>query len=327
VTRSARPAVDVGVVSWNTAELTATALRRLLDSDQGCAVRVLVHDNGSTDRTVETLARLVPEAEVEAGEVNLGFAAGANRLFARSDAPWFFLLNSDAWPDEGAIGRLIATAQRNPEAGAIAPRIERPDGTLEHSTFPLPSLRVAWLLAVHGPNLNKERAADLLLEGAWKHDRPRTVDWAIGAALLFPREAIRDVGLFDERFFMYVEDLEWCWRARRRGWQICFDPSAIVRHVGNASGAQNYGARRTAAYLRNTYRFYRREHGTLASLAYRGLNIAGVSGLYLRASRKGNRAEADYWKTHVRAHLSPARGNDRPPSPSVNQNGSRKREA
>src|SRR6266571_4809579 len=102
---TSRPRVDVGVVTWNTAELTATVLRRLLDSDQGCDIRLLIRDNASTDGTVETLSRLVPEAEIESGNKNLGFAAGVNRLLARSEAPWFFLLNSDAWPEPGAIGR------------------------------------------------------------------------------------------------------------------------------------------------------------------------------------------------------------------------------
>jgi N-acetylglucosaminyl-diphospho-decaprenol L-rhamnosyltransferase len=317
VSRSSRQMVDVGVVSWNTAQLTATALRRLIDSDQGCDIRLLVRDNGSTDGTVETLSRLVPEAEIDAGTENLGFGAGANRLFERAEAPWFFLLNSDAWPEPGAIGCLVEAARRYPSAAAIAPRLERPDGTLEHSTYPFPSLRLAWLLAFRAQHIDAERGDRLLLEGSWMHDRPRSVDWAVGAALLIPREVIRDVGGFDERFFMYAEDLEWCWRASRRGLTIRFEPSAVVRHVGNASGEQNYGALRTTAYLRNTYRFFRREHGLAASIAYRGLNLAGVSRLYLRARRGGNHSEARYWRNHIRGHLTPAMGSDHQPRSSA----------
>ena len=82
-----RPLVDVCVVTWNTAELTATALRRLIDSDQGCRLRVMVRDNGSTDGTPELVAARVPEAVVDAGGENLGFAAGVNSILARSDAP------------------------------------------------------------------------------------------------------------------------------------------------------------------------------------------------------------------------------------------------
>ena len=277
--------MDVAVVTWNTASLTASALRRLMDSDQGATLRLLVWDNGSTDDTVETLSRLVPEAELEAGTENLGFAAGVNRILARSTAPWVFLLNSDAWPEPGAIGRLIETARRHPRAAAIAPRLEFPEGGLQHSTFPFPGLRIASISALKRRRVGRTRGDELMLEGFWMHDRPRTVDWAIGAALLIRREALDDAGFFDERFFMYVEDLEWCWRASRRGWEIHFEPAALVRHVGNASGARDEAAR-TRANLSNVYRFYRREYGGFSSFAYRGLNLVGASMRYLAAVRR-----------------------------------------
>ncbi len=297
----------MAVVTWNTAEVTAQALRRLLDTDQGCRLRLLVRDNASTDGTVETLARVVPEAEIDAGRENLGFAAGVNTIMTRSTAPWIFLLNSDAWPQPQAIGTLVETARRHPRAAAVAPRLERPDGTLEHSTYPFPSVALAWTMAFRRARLGPERADELMLEDDWLHDRPRPVDWAIGASLLVPRAAWLDVGPFDERFFMYVEDLEWCWRARRLGWEIRFEPSAIVQHIGNVSGERRYGAARTEAYLVNTYLFFRREHGPLATIAYRALNLAGTTRLYVRARRAGDHGLAAYWLSHMRAHLKPVR--------------------
>ena len=307
--------VDVIVVTWNTAELTASALRSLLDSDQGVPIRVLVHDNGSDDGTADALARSVPEADVERGTANLGFAAGVNRALRRSTAPWVFLLNSDAWPEPGAIGALVAAAERNPNAAAVAPRIERPDGTLEHSTHPFPSVRLAWLLATRNGRIAPERGEELMLEGWWKHDRARRIDWAVGAALLIRREALDDVGGLDERFFMYTEDVEWAWRARRRGWEIVFEPSAVVRHVGNASGEKRYGGARTRAYLKNTYRFFAREHGIASSVAYRAGNLVGCVRLYARAKRAKDQQRARFWRDHIVAALTPASGADAPPSP------------
>src|SRR5438874_10878189 len=111
--------VDVFVVTWNTAELTVEALRRLLDSDQGCSLRLLVRDNGSSDGTPELLKERVPEAEVDAGSENLGFAAGVNTLLGRSSAPWILLLNSDAWPEPGAIGRLVDARRARPRPAAV----------------------------------------------------------------------------------------------------------------------------------------------------------------------------------------------------------------
>jgi hypothetical protein len=274
----------------------------------------LVRDNASGDGTAEAVAAHFPDAEVEAGSENLGFAAGVNTLLARSDAPWFLALNSDAWPEPGAVLRLVRAAEAFPCAAAVVPRLERPDGTLEHSTYPFPSLAVA---AVTGAGLyhriGRRRAQDLLLMGAWMHDSPRAVDWAVGAALLLRRQALQDIGGFDEQFFMYVEDLEWAWRARQRGWEIRFEPNALVRHVGNASGEAAYGRRRTATYLDNTYRFYRRHHGPVSTTAFRALNLAGCARLYAQQRLRRDRAQAAFWGDHVRAHLSLRPAGDRRP--------------
>ena len=293
-------------MTWNTRDITVDALRRLLDGDQGCDVRLLVHDNGSTDGTVEALRELVPEADVHAGEENLGFAAGVNRLLARSTAPWFFALNSDAWPAPGALGTLVAAAERHPDAALVVPRIERPDGSLEHSTYPFPSVRVAAVTASAAWRwLGRERGRAMLLEGMWGHDEERPVDWAVGAAWLMRRSAVESVGPLDESYFMYVEDLDWCWRAHRAGRQVWFEPSARIVHVGNASGRQSYGRERTAAYLRNTYRFYRRTHGPLSTAAFRALNAAGCARLYLLAVAKdrGRSERSAFWADHLRVHL------------------------
>jgi hypothetical protein len=306
------PRVDVGMVTYNTRDLTIAALHRLMHANEGCRLRLLVRDNASSDGTAEAIAAHFPNAEVETGSQNLGFAAGVNTLLARSDAPWFLALNSDAWPEPGAVRRLLRAAEAFPCAAAVAPRLERPDGTLEHSTHPFPSLEVA---AVTGAGLyrkvGRRRAQELLLEGSWMHDRPRTVDWAVGAALLLRRAALDDIGGFDERFFMYVEDLEWAWRARQRGWDIRFEPSAVVRHVGNASGEAVYGRRRTATYLHNTYRFYGRHHGPVSTTAFRALNLVGCARLYVQLRLQRDRAQAAFWADHVRAHLTLRPAGDR----------------
>jgi N-acetylglucosaminyl-diphospho-decaprenol L-rhamnosyltransferase len=294
------PHVDVGVVTWNTRDLTVRALRRLLDTDQGAVLRLLVHDNGSHDGTVEAIRELVPEADVVAGADNLGFAAAVNRLFGRARAPWFLMLNSDAWPTAGAVGRLVAAAERHPRAAVVAPRLERPDGELEHSTHPFPSASVALASALRLRNSWAERHA---LHGAWPHDREREVDWAVGAALLLRREAIEEIGALDESFFMYVEDLEWCHRARSRGWEVWFTPDSVVVHVGNASGEQKYGAARTAAWTANTYRFYRRHHGVAGTAAYRAANASGALLAAARATVGRHPQTARFWWRQVPLHF------------------------
>ena len=297
--------VDVGMVTFNTRDVTVDALERFVASTSDLPVRLLVHDNASTDGSAAAIRERFPTADVVAGERNVGFAAGMNRLIERSSAPWFLALNSDAWPEPGAIETLVATGGEHPSAAAVAPRLLRPDGSLEHSTLPFPSLAVAAITAIGGyQRLLPKRSRRLALVGAWNHDEAREVDWAVGAALLIRRSALDAVGGFDESFFMYAEDLEWCWRARTRGWTIRFEPSAVVRHLGNVSGAKVYGRDRTKAHVENSYRFYRREHGRAATIAYRAMNVLGCGRLYVLARlRRDEEARAE-WADHVRAHLS-----------------------
>lgn len=304
-----RPRVDVAVVTWNTAQVTPRALRALLDSDQGCHLRVLVRDNASSDGTVDAIAREVPEAVIDAGRENRGFAAGVNSIIARSDAPWIFLLNPDAWPLPGAVNQLVLSAQTHPRAAAVAPRLEHPDGTLQHSTHPFPSLRVAATVAFAWNRISPQRADELFLEGAWAHDRTRRIDWAHGAALLIRREALDEIGGLEERFFMYAEDLEWCWRAHTKGWEIWFEPEAVVQHIANVSGAKRFGTLRTQAHIRSSFNFYQQAHGTPAALCWSGVNAAGAAARTMGALRRGERDRARYWWSYLAATITaPFRG-------------------
>jgi GT2 family glycosyltransferase len=131
----------------------------------------------------------------------------------------------------------------------------------------------------------------------------RPVDWAVGAALLLRRAAVDELGGFDESLFMYAEDLEWCWRAHRAGWQVWFTPDAVVRHIGNASGAQRYGARREQVAIANANQVVRRYRGPLSAIAWQGLNAAGSLRLAARSLVRNDRALASYWWHQVPAHL------------------------
>jgi GT2 family glycosyltransferase len=150
-----------------------------------------------------------------------------------------------------------------------------------------------------------------MLHGAWAHDVARDVDWAVGAALLMRRDAINELGGFDERLFMYAEDLDWCWRARSRGWTVRFEPRAIVRHVGNASGQQHVRVWRNRTVWRNTYRVYRWRRGLLPTTAYRVANLLGTSRACWTWRR--NQPVRAHFRRELRAHLSSTRGSDRPP--------------
>lgn len=287
-------AIDVGVVTWNTAELTSDALRATLDADSNDLIgALLVHDNASTDGTPDLLADSVPEAQVEVAAGNLGFAKGVNRIIERSQAPWLLLLNSDAWPQPGALDALLRAAEARPHAAAVAPRLERTDGSVEDSTHPFPSLRVAGATAV-----GRHSAVQ------WDHERSREVDWAVGAALLIRRAALDEIGGFDERYFMYSEDIDWCWRAQRAGWQIWFERDAVFCHVGNASGTTRFGDERDTVIIANACRWYSRTHSPASTAAWRALNAAGTGRLAVAARVRKDRDAELRWRRQARAYLS-----------------------
>jgi N-acetylglucosaminyl-diphospho-decaprenol L-rhamnosyltransferase len=295
--------VDVCVLTWNTRELTLSALALLRESTQDVPVRILLRDNASSDGTAPAVAQRFPDVEVDAGEVNVGFAHGMNLLMQRATAPYVLLLNGDAWPEPAAVRRMVEAAQARPDAAAVAPRLVRPDGTVEHSTWPFPSLGLSLLYATGVRGLLPLRLANKwLLEDAWLHDEPRWVPWAVGAALLIPRGALDRVGNLGEQFFMYGEDVEWCWRARDAGLRIWFEPTAVVRHVGSASADRNFGAEVTARKVVASLAVMRLRRGRLIATLWQLLEMATAARIGLLAALRRDPAARTWARAVIRAH-------------------------
>ena len=298
------PRVDVCVLTWNTRELTLGALERTLGSDQGVAFRVLLRDNASADGTADAVAARFPEVMVDRGAENLGYAGGMDALIRRSEAPYVALLNGDAWLADGALAALVATAEAHPDAALVVPRVERPDGTLEHTTWPFPS---AVLSALYATGLHRIVPRGIrrrwLLEPAWRHDEDRAVPWAVGAAWLLPRTAIEVVGDLDASLFMYGEDLDWCWRARRLGRTVRFTPAAVVRHVGNASGDIGYGDRVAEAKARAAEVVVRRHRSAVGAVAYRVAEVLLLVRLLAVYRLRRDHARVGYVRAALRGHL------------------------
>jgi GT2 family glycosyltransferase len=298
--------VDVCVLTWNTREVSVDALRRLVASDQGVAYRILVRDNASSDGTAEAVAAAVPNAEVDAGADNLGFARGVNTLLARTTAPYVLVLNGDAWLEDRALARMVDAARAHPGAGAVAPRLLRPDGSLEHSTWPFPSLRLSLLYATGlRAAVPRGLAERWMLEPDWRHDRARWVSWAVGAALLLPRPALERVGGLDDSFFMYGEDVEWCWRMRDAGLRIWFEPAAVVRHIGGASGTRRYAGQVVVRKTVASTRLMRRRRGPFVAACWQLLEVVTALRIAALARLRRDDAAREWARAVVRAHLRP----------------------
>jgi len=216
---------------------------------------VVVVDNASADGSVETVLAGDPDVTIVATGANLGFGSGVNRGVEVATGDYLLVMNPDTVVEPGTVKALSGALDRDAGLVAVGPRIDNVDGTLYPSVRSFPSLGVATGHAFLGlvwptnPFTRRYRMLD------WDHERAAPdVDWVSGAAMLVRRSAFEAVGGFDEGYFMYVEDVDLCWRFGQAGWRIGYEPAGRVVHaVGASSRMAPY--RMIAAHHRSLLRF------------------------------------------------------------------------
>ncbi|HLI15045.1 MAG TPA: glycosyltransferase family 2 protein [Acidimicrobiales bacterium] len=281
-----------------------SALVACVDSLRRAGVEeVVVVDNASSDGSLEALARRDRAATIVAAGRNLGYGRAANLGVARLGAGLVLVCNPDLVVDPGAPGALAGAIEADPAVGVAGPLVLRPDGVPYPSARAFPSLVEAAGHALLGPlwpsnPWSRRYRLDLARERGALDAGPVPVDWVSGACALFRREAFDAVGGFDEGYFMYVEDLDLCWRLRRAGWEARYVPAARVVHHGGLSSAR-HPYRMLVAHHRSTWRFARRSSSGLqrlvlpavaAGLAARlGVSLAGELGARARRALAAGR--------------------------------------
>jgi GT2 family glycosyltransferase len=213
-------------------------------------VETVVVDNGSRDGTVALVRERFPTVRVIEGE-NRGLGAGWNTGIRATGSEHVLLLNADAWLLDGALDSLVAAADRHPRAAAIGPHLENPDGTLQRSVRGYPTV---WRLATEYLYLRKlaprSQALNAFYGAGFDHESEREVEWLMGACLLVRRAAYDDVGPFDERYFMFSEEVDWMRRAADRAWSVVFAPGARCVHVGGAAHGGHLFRENVSGHLR-----------------------------------------------------------------------------
>jgi N-acetylglucosaminyl-diphospho-decaprenol L-rhamnosyltransferase len=306
-----RAPVAVAIVSWNTRDLLARCLESLAPEVDAGRAEAWVVDNASSDGSADLVRRAYPWAELIASGRNLGFGAAVNLVAARTSTEWLALANADVELTPGALPAMLSAGQRDPAAGAVAPRLISCDGQVQHSVHSFPTLRFTALSTVGAYRLSHRLGERMCLEGLWDPSRPRVVDWALGAFLLVRRASWDDVGGFDEGQWMYAEDLDLGWRLALAGWHTRYEPSAMVRHRGEAATGQLWDGQITERWMDSTYRWMRSRRGRLLSGAVAALNVAGALArwalLVPLPHRREARAALTRWaRLHWNAGLSKA---------------------
>jgi GT2 family glycosyltransferase len=303
--------LSVIIVNWNTAQLTLgclEALERAIPS--GLDAEVLVVDNASDDGSADQIAAAYPQVRLLRRGVNGGFARANNEAFGQARGAYCLLLNSDTQALPGSVSALLRYLEAHPRCGLVAPRLINADGSLQPSCWRFPRWDTAALEALYLYRcLPSARAGERLLSGYWDHGRARPVDWVMGAAMLVRREVIDSAGGFDERYFMFGEDMEWCWRIRRASWSIDYEPAAGIVHLGGQSSRQQFADGVLAVKHDAYYQFCRQHMGRTHLATLRAINALGaLLRLGLFSARRAYRGSTRYgdtisaYRSALRAH-------------------------
>ena len=306
------------VVSFNVCELLRACLRATfaslaLSPELDAAVWVI--DNASADGSAEMVAAEFPQVRLIASRENLGFAGGNNLVlralrFADDSLPtdyairneehaprstlhasrpdFVLLLNPDAEPVDDAIGQMTRFMLAHPEIGGVGARLRYPDGRFQHGAFRFPGLFQLWfdLFPPRPRRLLDSRLNGRYPRAVYEGGRPFPIDFALGAALMVRGAAVEAAGVLDEGYFMYAEEVDWCWRMRRAGWPFYCVPSAVVIHHGGASTRQ-FRSQSFVNLWGSRRRLYDRFYGPV-----RRRLVGGIVRLGMRAEVRRARAAA-----------------------------------
>jgi hypothetical protein len=285
---SASLTVSVVIVSWNAQDYLIQCLESLF-TGQGChSMEVIVVDNDSSDGSVESVVKRYPRARLIRNATNLGFSKANNIGISAATGKYLCLINSDVKVLPGCINRLVEYQEKHSDTGMVGPRIIGGDGKLQRSCRGFPTVWNmfcrALALDTFFPGIKAFTGYSLRY---WAQDTCCAVDILSGCFWLIRREALASVGVLDESFFMYGEDMDWCKRFREHGWKLVFVPSAQAIHYGGASSA-NTPVRFYIERHRADLQYWQKHHSPPAVLGYflltclhLLLRLAGYSAAFL----------------------------------------------
>ena len=265
--------ITVIIVSWNAKAFLLKCLESVLGQHISGSMEVIVVDNASSDGSPDAVAAAFPAVRVIRNEANHGFAKGNNIGIRAGSGEYLFLINSDVVVGESCFSRMIQYIATNPDVGMLGPRITGADGRVQRSCMGYPSL---WNMFTRALALDIVFPASQLcgsqLLTFWNHDGTRSVDVINGCFWLLRRSALEHVGLLDERFLIYGEDIDWCKRFHEAGWKVVFYPDASAIHYGGASSA-NASIRFYVEMQRAWFQYWVKHHSRRSSATFLVINI------------------------------------------------------
>jgi len=295
--------VSIIIVSYNSFDVLRACLDSLREEKFSGQGEIIVVDNASVDGTPEMVRRDYPWVNLIAGNENLGYSKGVNVGIRHASGRYFFILNPDTVTRGDSLQKLVDFMDGTPDGGIAAPKLVFHDGNVQLSCRRFYTFKVLLLRRTPLGKIFKNSKAvrdHLMLD--FDHNTTSEVDWMLGAAMFVRREAVESVGLMDERFFLYFEDVDWCYRMKQRGWKVYYHPDAVVTHGYARESAQSVINRSFIAHLVSLVRYYEKWNKVWYFLKkYREIakvmlflvvdilafNLAFLSAYYLRVALDG----------------------------------------
>jgi len=303
------PDISVIIVNLNTCDLLRACLTSLASERATAEIEILVIDNGSRDGSAEMVREQFPDVVFTANERNEGFARPNNTGMRQAQGRYLLLLNSDTEVRPGALRTMLKFMESHPEAGACGPKLVYPDGKTQRSVKAFPTL------FTHACDM---LFLDVLFPGSrlfgrgeqryFDYTRAAPVDHLMAAAFLVRRETYESVGPLDERFAIYYNDMDWCYRMKAAGWQIWYLPDAeVIHYLGKTVGAVNTRFALFDMLYNNVMFFYQKHYGRGSVVLYRLLLIPGFAvralawsiGALLRPSDHARHMRSFSWRSLV----------------------------
>ncbi len=261
--------ISVVLVSYNTAALLPDAIAALRSAAEGYSLQTIIVDNASRDGSVALIKRDYADCELIENPVNVGFGRANNQAIPHIQGEYVLLLNTDAFVAQDTLHKTVAYMDAHPECGALGVKLVGRDGVLQPSCryFPTP-LNI--FLRRTGLNrlLPWVRMVD---DMGWDHASARNCDWVPGCYLLIRRTVIEQIELFDPRYFLYYEEVDWCLAVKKAGWQIHYFPDTTVVHIGGESAKSDSeitagGRQIEALQIESELLYFRKNYGVGAVL-------------------------------------------------------------
>jgi GT2 family glycosyltransferase len=272
--------ISIVIVGWNARRYLELCLQSLVDAPPRRTIEVFVVDNASTDGSAEMIEARFPHVRVIRSAENLGFSKGNNVAIRKCVGRYIALVNPDVIVLSGCLDALADFLDQNPKVGNVGPRVLNPDRTLQSSCRRFPTL---WNNFCSATGLSRIFKGSSLFAGEhmffFPHDRIRPVDVLVGCFSMIRRETFDQVGLLDEKLFMYGDDVDWCRRCWKAGWRVVFFPGAQAIHDRGAI-TSGYPVRFAVAQQRSILYYWVKHHGEVGLFGIRSLLFCQYAGRY-----------------------------------------------